>query len=175
PPSFAIDPNGLRGDWRFLGIDEGEGMIEGFRITAREIPHKGGRTFGYRIQDGAATMAYLSDHSPRAAGPGPAGFGEYHDAARTLADGVDLLLHDAQYTAEDFPRYALFGHATVDYAVQLATSCHVSRVLLFHHAPHRTDDQLDAIVRAYEGFAPRVEAAAEGLTIDLPATGAAGA
>ncbi|HYM50712.1 MAG TPA: hypothetical protein VET65_09085, partial [Candidatus Limnocylindrales bacterium] len=46
PPSFAIDPNGLRGDWRFLGIDEGEGMIEGFRITAREIPHKGGRTFG---------------------------------------------------------------------------------------------------------------------------------
>jgi phosphoribosyl 1,2-cyclic phosphodiesterase len=168
PPHFAIDPDGLRGEWSFQGLEPGEHRIEGFRIRALEIPHKGGRTFGYRIEDGKASIAYLSDHSPFALGPGPEGFGEYHDGARELARGVDLLLHDAQYTAEDFRTFATYGHATIDYAVGLASVYGAARVLLFHHAPDRTDEQLDAIVRSYAGNQPPVAAAAEGLVINLP-------
>jgi len=168
PPSFPIRPSQLRGDWRFHGLEEGEHELAGFRVLAREVPHKGGRTFGYRVSDGRATLAYLPDHHPRSLGPGPDGFGPYHEAACALADGVDLLLHDAQYTAEEFPARAAFGHSTVDYAVGLAEHCGVGRLVLFHHDPPRTDDQLDAIVAAVRGAAIPVDAARDGAVIDLP-------
>jgi phosphoribosyl 1,2-cyclic phosphodiesterase len=75
PPHFPIKPAELRGKWRFLGIQEGPRAVEGFDVIAREIPHKGGLTYGYRVAGAGATIAYLSDHSPIAFGPGPAGLG----------------------------------------------------------------------------------------------------
>lgn len=98
PPHFPITPGELRGRWTLRGIEPGEHQIEQFAVTALEIPHKGGRTFGYRVSDGTSAVAYLSDHQPTTFGPGDDGVGAYHDAARHLADGVDLLIHDAQYT-----------------------------------------------------------------------------
>ena len=109
--------------------------IEGFDVLALEIPHKGGRTFGYRVSDGRASIAYLSDHGPVALGPGPDGLGPYHEAALALADGVDLLVHDAQHTAEELPAAAAFGHSAAEYAVALAERAGAGRVLLFHHDP----------------------------------------
>ncbi|MPZ87140.1 MAG: hypothetical protein GEU81_03505 [Nitriliruptorales bacterium] len=167
PPNFPIRPSELQGQWRFCGLEEGEHDIAGFAVLAREIPHKGGRTFGYRVSDRHTTFAYLSDHHPLSAGAGPAGFGEYHEAARTLADGVDLLIHDAQYIAEEFPARAHFGHSTVDYAVGLAEACHVRRLLLFHHDPPRTDEQIDAILTGLRDACVPVIAAMEGQVIDL--------
>ena len=70
-------------------------------MLAREIPHKGGRTFGYRISDGRSTLTYMPDHCPTTLGPGEDGFGEYHPAALELARGADLLLHDAQLFPEE--------------------------------------------------------------------------
>ena len=64
PPHFPIRPRQLGEGWTFDNLKEGEHEIEGFTVLAREIPHKGGRTFGYRVSDGRATIAYLSDHSP---------------------------------------------------------------------------------------------------------------
>ncbi len=90
--------------------------IEGFTVLALEIPHKGGRTFGFRVTDGSATIAYLSDHCPTALGPGPDGLGEYHEAALALARRCDLLVHDAQYLDEELERRASFGHASCGYA-----------------------------------------------------------
>ena len=81
PPHFPIGPDGLRGTWTFDGMAEGTTALEGFTVLAREIPHKGGRTFGYRVSDGRTTIAYLPDHAPQSLGPGPEGLGEYHDAA----------------------------------------------------------------------------------------------
>ena len=122
PPHFPITPGELRGTWRFAAIEEGDHHIEGFVVTALEIPHKGGRTFGYRVSDATATVAYLSDHWPLARGDGPAGLGEYHAGARQLADGVDLLIHDGQYTTEELGPRRHFGHSAIDYAVGRPTS-----------------------------------------------------
>ncbi|MDQ3932634.1 MAG: MBL fold metallo-hydrolase [Actinomycetota bacterium] len=169
PPHFPIRPSELRGDWRFNGLEEGAQLLEGFHIQAREIPHKGGRTFGYRVSDGSASIAYLSDHHPYTLGPGPGGFGEYHEAARLLAEGVDLLIHDAQYTAEEFPARAHFGHSTIDYAVGLAALCGVRMLLLFHHDPPRTDAEIDAIVASLQDSPIPITAAAQDAIIDLPA------
>jgi phosphoribosyl 1,2-cyclic phosphodiesterase len=168
PPSFPIRPSQLRGRWRFVFMDEGEHHVEGYAVLAREIPHKGGRTFGYRVSDGRSSFAYLSDHHPTSCGAGPGGFGEYHQAARALADGVDLLLHDAQYTSEEFAARAGFGHSVVDYAVGLAGVCGVGRLLLYHHDPPRGDDEIDAILAGLDGTAVPVGAAAEGDVVDLP-------
>jgi phosphoribosyl 1,2-cyclic phosphodiesterase len=167
PPHFPITPGQLRGDWSFQSLEEGEHTIEGFQVLAREIPHKGGRTFGYRVSDGESSIAYLSDHSPTSLGDGPDGLGEYHEAALALARDVDVLIHDAQYTAEEFTIKRDFGHSAIDYAVTFARIAGVGRLLLFHHDPVRTDDQLDAIVSAYRRAPVRVDAAAEGMVIDL--------
>ena len=95
---------------------------EGFLIEAREVPHKGGRTFGYRISDGRSVLTYVPDHCPTATGPGPDGWGEYHPAVLELAAGADLLIHDAQYVDEDMPQKRGWGHSLVDDALALARS-----------------------------------------------------
>ena len=137
-------PRGLE----LRALEQGEHAIEGFQVLAREIPHKGGRTFGYRVSATAGRrIAYLSDHSPTALGDGPDGLGEYHEAALALATDVDVLVHDAQYTAEEFAiKRGLrpLGHRLR--GRRSARIAGVGRLLLFHHDPARTDDQLDAIV-----------------------------
>jgi phosphoribosyl 1,2-cyclic phosphodiesterase len=167
PPHFPIVPRQLGDGWSFDNIKEGDHDIEGFSVLAREIPHKGGRTFGYRVSDGHASIAYLSDHSPIALGEGPDGFGPYHEAALTLADGVDILIHDAQHTGAEFSAKSYMGHSSIDYAVGLGREAGARKVLLFHHDPPRTDDELDAIVAAWRDAPVAVEAATEGAVISL--------
>lgn len=167
PPHFPIDPTGLRGAWRFEGLSAGRHEIEGFDVLARDIPHKGGRTLGYRISDGVAAIAYLSDHGPSQLGDGPEGWGPYHEAALELAAGVDVLIHDAQHAAEELPAVAGFGHSAAEYAVRLGELAGASQVLLFHHDPNRTDDQVDDLVARFGGRDVKVAAAAEGTVLEL--------
>ncbi len=168
PPHFPITPRQLRGTWTFDGLEEGTHEIAGFEVLAREIPHKGGRAFGYRVSDGRASFAYLSDHCPTVLGPGPSGLGDLHPAAMALAREVDLLIHDAQNLDEELPTRADFGHSCPGYAIELGVAASAKKVLLFHHDPPRTDDEIDAIVARYVGAAIPVEAARQGSVIDLP-------
>ena len=165
PPSFPITPRELRGSWTFTSLSPGSHSVEGFDVLALDIPHKGGRTYGFRVSDGRSTVAYLSDHSPVALGDGPEGFGVYHDAALVLARDVDVLVHDAQHTAEEFARKRDWGHSAVDYAVGLGEAAGAKRVVLFHHDPPRTDDELDAIVAKHQRVSVDVSAAAEGVEL----------
>jgi len=167
PPHFPIVPRQLGDGWTFENLKEGDHEIEGFSVLAREIPHKGGRTFGFRIADGHSAIAYLSDHSPITYGPGPDGFGPYHEAALALADGVDILFHDAQHTGAEFGAKSFMGHSSIDYAVGLGREAGARKVMLFHHDPPRTDDELDAVVASFRDGAIKVEAAVEGAVISL--------
>jgi len=167
PPHFPITPGQLRGRWRFAGLEVGHHVIEGFDVLAAEIPHKGGRTFGFRVTDHGRSVAYLSDHWPVEMGDGDDGLGEYHDTAVALAAGVDVLIHDAQYTADEFAARRSFGHSAIEYAVGLAEMAGARRLALYHHDPSRTDVQIDALVTACQGSPVEVLAAAEGLTIEL--------
>jgi ribonuclease BN (tRNA processing enzyme) len=167
PPHFPIRPSEMRGSWEFLHLAPGRHRIEGFDVLALEIPHKGGRTFGYRVSDGRRAIAYMPDHAPNALGPGPHQFGPYHDAAVQLTRGVDILLHDSQYTSDEFPARAHFGHSSIDYAVGLAEHAGVQRLVLFHHDPWRSDAQLDAIVDRWSGASLPVTAAVEWDVLDV--------
>ena len=167
PPHFPVEPAALGDGWRFETLDEGERECDGFAVLAKEIPHKGGRTFGFRVSDDTGSVAYLSDHHPLALGAGPLGVGELHPAAVALARDADLLIHDAQYTAEELPALAYQGHSCPEYAIALAQEAGARQVCLFHHSPRRTDAALDEIAgRAARATIP-VIAAADGLTMTL--------
>jgi len=165
PPVFPIGPRDLRGQWSFNGLDPGQFEAEGFEVLAREIPHKGGRSLGYRIDDGTRSIAYLSDHSPITLGEGPEGIGEYHHAALALADGVDLLIHDAQYTRAEFEQRRDWGHCSYEYPIELGRRAGARRTLLFHHDPAHTDDVIDELAAGLVD--PNVEFAVEGAVITL--------
>ena len=88
--------------------------LDGAKVKVRPVPHVG-LTNGYRIEMGGAAVAYLSDHQMPLDGSHTVS-----DAVLELCDGVDLLIHDAQYTVEEFPAKATWGHCTADYAVHVA-------------------------------------------------------
>lgn len=167
PPYFPVGPRQLCGSWTYETLPAGEREVEGFQVLAREIPHKGGRTYGYRVSLGDATIAYLPDHNPTALGPGEDGLGEYHPAALELAHDADLLVHDAQLLPEELPAEAHFGHAAADYAVALAERAGAREVALFHHRLDRTDDELDELAARLAGRSAAVSVAAEDVVLHL--------
>lgn len=141
PPYFPIGPEGLRGDWTFETIDEGVARFEGLEVLSREIPHKGGRTFGYRITGSSGAFAYIPDHLPAASGPA-------RDAALALAGEVDLLIHGGQFLGDEAAIATSYGHATIDAAIELAVEARARHLVLSHHAPARSDEALDDIAAA---------------------------
>ena len=167
PPNFPIRPSQLRGRWTFGTVSPGQLKAEGFTVEAREIPHKGGRTIGYRVSDGRSVAAYVTDHCPTALGPGPDGWGEYHPGAVELAAGADVLVHDAQLLAEELAAQAAFGHAAAEYAVGLGWRAGARHVVLYHHRPDRTDDELDQVARRFASSPIPVTVATEELVLDV--------
>lgn len=167
PPFFPIGPTQLRGDWEFGFVPQGEFEAEVFTVLAREVPHKGGQTFGYRVSDGRTSLAYLPDHCPTALGNGPDGLGLYHENALELAADVDLLVHDSHLRAEEVPAEGSFGHAAAEYAVRLGELAGARRVALFHHRPERTDIEVARTVSRFCHRDISVLAAEEGATVAL--------
>ncbi len=153
PPHFPIEPAQLRGTWRFHALEEGKHHIAGFDVVAEDVPHKGGRTFGYRIDDGDSSLAYIPDFWLEAASEEPT----------DLVAGVGLLLHDSQHTAAEMSQKGFLGHSSVEYVVGLAERHDVQRLVLFHHDPRRTDKQIDEIVAHAQMVSPGVSAAAAGI------------
>jgi ribonuclease BN (tRNA processing enzyme) len=159
PPHFPIGPDGLRGAWTFTG-DPAPFTHAGLTVTVAEVAHRG-RTHGIRVDSPAGSVAYLPDHSPATASPPLAA------AARRLAAGVDVLLHDAQFTADERATADAFGHATVDDAIAFSEQCAARMLVLTHHAPSRTDGELDALARCVADRLPRVMVAIQGTVVDV--------
>jgi ribonuclease BN (tRNA processing enzyme) len=94
------------------------------------------------------------------------------DAVLDLCDGADLLIHDAQYTVDEFPAKATWGHCTSDYAVHVAKEAGARRLALFHHDPTHHDAAVDAILADARSLAKgtgveEVMAAHEGLVVSF--------
>jgi ribonuclease BN (tRNA processing enzyme) len=133
---------------------------------SRLIPHIG-PTLGYRVEWNGRSVAYLSDHQQ----PRDGSFA-LSDGARELVEGVDLLIHDSQFTPAEFAQKADWGHCTIEYAIWVAEQSGVGTLALFHHDPGRTDDHLDDVARLASAQAAdsglKVIAAAEGQVVVLP-------
>jgi ribonuclease BN (tRNA processing enzyme) len=135
PPHFPIEPNGLLGQWRFLAAAPGPLTTE---VTVAPIAHKGGTTFGIRIEMDGATVAYLPDHALSGRIPP-----RLRSSAEALAAGVDVLLHDGQFRPGESGTAVAYGHSTIDDAVLFTDRCGADALVLIHHAPGRVDAELD--------------------------------
>lgn len=164
PPYFPVTCRELRGDIVFHDVLKDEIHLGSAIVTVRPVPHIG-PTVGYRVQWGGKVVAYISDHQA------PADLDSIAESVVELAEGADLLIHDAQFTHEEFEEKAHWGHCTVDYAVHVAREAQVGTLVLFHHDPSHGDDRMDSILEhareaAGQGL-PRVLAAYEGLRLPL--------
>jgi phosphoribosyl 1,2-cyclic phosphodiesterase len=164
PPFFPVRASDLRGSIRFHDLDEADVSIGNAKVRVRPVPHVG-PTNGYRVDWGGVSVAYISDHQA----PLDRSF-RVSDPVLELCDGVDLLVHDAQYTPEEWEEKDYWGHCSVDYAVHVARESGAKRLALFHHDPSHGDDFVDRLLqdarRAADGCGiEEVLAAAEGLTV----------
>ena len=130
-------------DFRNCPVSEWE--IGPARFRAEAVTHRG-PTLGFRIEDAGTTLCYLPDHEPALVGA----IDTLEDSwlsGYALAHGADLLIHDAQYTDEEYPARFGWGHSAVSHALDFASRTGVKRPLLFHHDPYHTDEDLDTILQ----------------------------
>lgn len=165
PPLFPVGLDERAGTVRFVDVDDEKLVLGSAQVLVRRVPHRG-RTNGYRIDWRGTSVAYVSDHQA------PLALDRVDDAVLELADGVELLVHDAQYTEEEFRARPDWGHSTIDYAVLVARESGAHRLALFHHDPARTDDELDRLETTARRTGDRlgvpvVLVASEGLCLEL--------
>ncbi len=166
PPFFPIHYSDLAADITFRDVSSDDMQIGPARILSRPVPHVGA-TVGYRVEWNGRSVAYLPDHQEPVDDPQAVA-----DSVLELVDGVDLLIHDAQFTPAEFQARAHWGHCTIDYALEVGSQGGVGTVALFHHDPYRSDDELDvlleqAVDRVGSLNVGRVIAASEGMKVGL--------
>ncbi len=162
---------------RLHNLTEGVFELGGIRVTTQYLNHPA-LTLGYRLEADGATLVYATDHEPHSLHPldAPPGSELVHHEDRKhvrFLEGADLVIHDAQYTLEEFPAKSGWGHMPVERAVDYAILARAKRLALFHHDPSRDDDAVDEVCaiaseRASRGdHVPQVFAAAEGEVLEL--------
>ncbi len=165
PPFFPVPLQHLLSELRFHDVGDGEVFAIGdAKVRARVVRHPG-VTLGYRIEADGQSLAYLPDHQQPA--PGEA----WDHRALELCEGVDVLVHDAQYTQFELEHKKDWGHSTVEFAVELARRARVHHLVLFHHDPSHDDEMLDDMLeQAAKLAAPdriTVSSAREGATFSI--------
>lgn len=192
---FPVKLEQMSANIRFEELNETQMELSGVKITTKYLNHPV-LVLGYRFEVDGKTLVYSTDTEPYYnvfRGPSTAGdagaSGEDEDPAIAEADRVvaelndkhvefcrnaDLLIHDTQYTAAEYPKFVSWGHTAMEYALGTAARANVKKLVMWHHDPTRSDDELDretqriaALARAQHGGNVEVVAASEGLEIDL--------
>ena len=143
PPLFPVRLRDLPSSYELREAPAGPFAPGPFTVTAEPVIHPD-PAIGYRVELGGQSVAYLPDHEP-ALGPAFPSDPEWTSGAG-VARGVDLLIHDAQYTADEYRERVGWGHSSVDDAVAFADLVRAKRLALFHHDPSRSDAEVDALL-----------------------------
>jgi len=179
-PYFPITLSQLKSPVSFHEVGEEKMEVGDVGVTSHVLNHTT-LTLGYRLEHAGATMVYATDTEPHGS------FQTTHETLnlaqrfphpgdRDLVDfarDADVLIHDAQYIASEYPMKAGWGHSTVDYAVEVALAAGVKQLVLFHHDIDRSDEQIRELVAgarrvvAQRGASLQVAAAAEGWELEL--------
>jgi phosphoribosyl 1,2-cyclic phosphodiesterase len=140
-----------------------------FAIESRFVIHPG-PTVGFRVRGQHSVFTYIPDHEP-ALGSIAMGPDKKWISGIDLALHADLLLHDAQYTAQEYQAKMGWGHSSMDDAVKFAALSEVKHLLLSHHDPYRSDEQLNELfadLKQKNNYSFKYELAAEGMAFELP-------
>ena len=149
PPLFPVRLRDLPCRLRLHEVPCGEVEIGEFRMSSALVCHPG-PTVGYRITSSEGVVAYLPDHEPALGAP-KFPIGARWTSGYDLAAGADLLIHDAQYSADEYPDHVGWGHSAVDDVVRFAELAGAKHLVPFHHDPAHTDADLDRMLAGAPG------------------------
>ena len=158
---FPIELNQLPAAITYHELTEGINTIGGARVATQFLHHPA-MTLGYRVEADGVAVVYLVDHEPFSdqlwrAGAEPGRIDAIlHEGDRrhaTFMADADLVIHDAQYTPEEYGPKKNWGHSTYEYAVQIAAAAGVRRIALTHHDPGHDDHFVADIERKAREFA----------------------
>jgi phosphoribosyl 1,2-cyclic phosphodiesterase len=170
PPLFPVRLADIPSRVIFHDCPEGAFAIGSATVRAAKVSHQG-PTVGFRIDHRGRSLTYIPDHEPSLGIDlrlvEPAWISGHHLASKT-----DVLIHDAQYTEDEYPHKIGWGHSSIDHVVTFGRAAGVERLVLFHHDPLHCDEDLDALLeRATSLWGDHPggpELAFEGMVIDLP-------
>jgi phosphoribosyl 1,2-cyclic phosphodiesterase len=169
PPLFPVRLEDVPSHLTFHDAPEEPVTIGSATIRAAKVTHQG-PTVGYRIEENGRALVYLPDHEPSLGADlasVPARWMSGHD----LAHEADVLLHDGQYRDHEYGAHVGWGHSSISDAMEFANKADVGQLMLFHHDPYHTDDELDALLgeahRHWPGMESRVCLAYEGMTFEV--------
>lgn len=144
PPLFPVLLRDLPCKLHIHAVGSSNFNIGNLNIFSEFVCHPG-PTVGYRISTDRATIAYISDHEP-ALGAKRFPINADWTSGYNIAKEVDLLLHDAQYTRDEYNSRAGWGHSTIHDALEFAKLAKVKAFVSFHHDPAHSDQELDKIL-----------------------------
>ena len=178
---FPVELGQIPAQLTYFDLEEGSHSIADARVVAQYLNHPS-TALAYRIEADGVSLVYACDHEPYSGTlwRGDSAPGSIHSILHAgdrrhaqLMAGADLVIHDAQYTSEEYPTRKNWGHSTVEYVVELAAAAGCRRVALTHHDPVRDDDAVAAIelsgreVADARGASIEVFCAYEGCVLDL--------
>ena len=169
PPLFPVELADIPAEIHFHDVPDEPWTLGEVQVLSLPVSHRGS-TVGYRLEVARGSLAFIPDHEP-AVGVEIADLDPEWISGHALAAGVDVLLHDSQFTEDEYAERVGWGHSSVAQAVQFARKADVGRLVLFHHDPDRSDAEVEQLTAraselwAGDGAAPL--AAHEGITIEL--------
>ncbi len=173
PPLFPVRLEDLPSRLTFHDASEEPVRIGSATVRAAKVTHQG-PTVGYRIEDLGRVLVYIPDHEPSLGSDFfevPASWVSGHE----IAQGADVLLHDAQYRDHEYGAHVGWGHSSIATVMEFANKADVGNLVLFHHDPDHTDAELEELLaeaRAkWPGMEDRVRLAYEGMSIALEGGG----
>jgi phosphoribosyl 1,2-cyclic phosphodiesterase len=156
-PFFPVDFDDLGGTVTTRELRPNDKLqIGDITVTMARLNHPD-PVYGYRLEHGGQSIVYATDTEH---------FACVDPTLKKLAAGADILIYDAQYTPEEYPHKVGWGHSTWQAGAELARAAGVPQLVLFHHDPARTDEQLDALEAAARAALPGTVAAREGLVLN---------
>jgi len=169
---FPVKMRDLRSRIHFTELDEGFFRVGDVLVETQYMNHTA-PTIAYRMTSDGATIAYATDHEPFWNASGRVSQHPGDERHIAFLKGANLVIHDAQYTEEEYRDKVGWGHSSIEYAVDVALAAGVERLVLFHHDPAHNDDTMDrmeVMARAHvarRGQALDVLAAREGLELQV--------
>ena len=169
PPLFPVRLADVPSKLQFHDVPDGVATLGNLTVFADLVTHQG-PTVGYRIEEKGRSVVYMPDHEP-GLGMGlgdasPEWISGYH-----LAEGADVLMHDAQYSDDEYPSHIGWGHSAIGHVIAFAQKAQVQNLVLFHHDPYHHDGELEALVTTARDIwgdaGGQVIAAWDGMTIEL--------
>ena len=144
PPLFPVRVREILSDLYFHELQSDSVRMGEFEVTAQLVLHPN-PTLGYRIHGSRSSLAYLPDHEPALGAPTFPGHKDW-TSGYALAEGVDLLIHDAQYNQQEYQERVGYGHSSMFQALQFGQLAGVKKFVPFHHDPAHSDTWIDQLI-----------------------------